>query len=485
MSIAEKYQPNRVFYYFEEICKIPHGSGNTKEISDYLVNFAKEQGLSYYQDEANNVIIYKPGRNGGENAPVVILQGHMDMVCEKEPETEHDFTKDPLECYVEDGRIRARGTTLGGDDGIALAYCLALLESDQLVHPPLEAVFTTDEEIGLLGADFLDCSLLKGKTMINLDMEEEGSIYTGCAGGVTGISEIPVRRVKAEGMKISITIGNLTGGHSGSEIDKNRANANILMGRLLYELSREIPVGVEELSGGQKDNVIPRQCRAVCCIAPEDKEALEEFLKNACRTFRKEYAGSDENIEIQCTVLQELEEGEILHPSSQEKILFYLRNLPWGVQKMSGLMEGLVETSTNPGVMSLKKETFCVISGVRSSVLSQKEELSGRIQYLTEFLGGDYTETGKYPAWEYKPESPLRERMVSIFEKEYGYAPRVGVIHAGLECGIFYNRIADLDCVSIGPDIYDIHTPKEALDIASANRVWEYLLKVLENLSLE
>ena len=239
MRALENCEPKRVFYYFEELCKIPHGSGNTKQISDYLVSFAKEQGLEYVQDEMNNIVIYKPATPGYENAPTVIIQGHMDMVCEKRPDVEHDFTKDPLNISVQDGYVTANGTTLGGDDGIAVAYGLALLESKEIAHPALEVLITVDEEIGLLGAVGLDCSVLKGRRLINLDSEAEGSLWISCAGGLSGISTIPVQRVEAEGQKAAVKITGLMGGHSGAEIDKKRANANVLMGRFLYSLQQE------------------------------------------------------------------------------------------------------------------------------------------------------------------------------------------------------------------------------------------------------
>ena len=258
MAVLENCEPKRVFHYFEEICGIPHGSGNTKQISDYLVSFAKEHNLESVQDEMNNVVIYKPATEGYEASPTVILQGHMDMVCEKRPDVEHDFTKDGLKLSAEDGYVSANGTTLGGDDGIAVAYMLALLESTDIPHPALEAVFTVDEEIGLLGAEGLDCSVLKGRRMINLDSEAEGSLWVSCAGGLAANTHIPVRRVEAEGMILQIKICGLMGGHSGAEIDKNRANANILMGRFLYGMKKLYDFELIHLAGGTKDNAITR-----------------------------------------------------------------------------------------------------------------------------------------------------------------------------------------------------------------------------------
>ncbi|MDO5135171.1 MAG: aminoacyl-histidine dipeptidase [Eubacteriales bacterium] len=482
MSVLEMLKPQRVFYYFEEICRIPHGSGNTREISDYLAGFAREQGLAFVQDEKNNVVIYKEAFPGYEEAPTVILQGHMDMVCEKRPDVEHDFTRDGLKLSVtEDGYVTANGTTLGGDDGIAVAYILAILESRDIPHPALEAVITVDEEIGLLGAAALDCSVLKGRRLINIDSEEEGSLLVGCAGGMCGECVIPVKRMDAEGMICQVRITGLAGGHSGGEIDKNRANANILMGRFLYRLKKEMGFGLLELFGGTKDNAITRECQAVIMADEEELETLERLARETEEELQREYAGSDEGIRIQVT-REEVRCASILHPTSMEKTLFFLMNVPWGVAKMSGTAAGLVETSSNLGVLRLCQEALEAVVSIRSSIGSASKALSQRVEYLTEFLGGEYEVSGAYPAWEYRKDSPLRDCMVRVYEEVYGEKPEVTVIHAGLECGLFYEKMEGLDCVSVGPDIVDIHTSEERLSITSTERVWNYLLKVLEAL---
>lgn len=479
MRALENCEPKRVFYYFEELCKIPHGSGNTKQISDYLVSFAKEHGLEYVQDEMNNVVIYKPATEGYEDAPAVILQGHMDMVCEKRPDVDHDFTKDPLNISVKDGYVTANGTTLGGDDGIAVAYGLALLESTELAHPALEVLITVDEEIGLLGAEGFDCSALKGKRLINLDSEAEGSLWISCAGGLSGISTIPVQRVEAEGQKAAVKITGLMGGHSGAEIDKKRANANVLMGRFLYTLQKEAAYEIISLAGGQKDNAITREADAELLV--EDVNAVKACAEKVQKGFREEYAGTDEGITIEITDLG-ASSARVLHPTSREKVLFFLMEVPFGIQKMSGSIDSLVETSTNIGIVKLGEDEFLGSSSVRSSVEAAGAALSDKICYLTEFLGGDYTVQGAYPAWEYRKDSPLRDQMVEVYEEMYGEKPNVVAIHAGLECGLFYKKIEGLDCVSLGPNMKDIHTSEEVLDIASTERVWKYLVKVLESL---
>ncbi len=478
MAVLENCEPKRVFHYFEEICKIPHGSGNTKQISDYLVQFAKDHDLKYIQDEMNNVVIYKPGTAGYENAPTVIVQGHMDMVCEKRPDVDHDFTKDGLNLSVEGDYVSANGTTLGGDDGIAVAYGLALLESDTIAHPPLEVFITVDEEIGLLGAVGFDCSVLKGRRFINLDSEAEGSLWISCAGGLSGISHIPVTRLEAKGEKLTVKISGLMGGHSGAEIDKNRANANSLLGKFLHGLDAKAGYELISVQGGQKDNAITRESIAELLTVKENVEAVKEYAASMQAAWREEYAGTDEGITVTVT-----EEGEqdvkVLHPTSKEKVVFFLVNVPYGVQKMSGTIKGLVETSTNIGILKTSENEVLGSSSIRSSVETARDALSDKIEYLTEFLGGEYERQGVYPAWEYRKDSPLRDKMVEVYEEMYGQKPNVVAIHAGLECGLFYKKMEGLDCVSLGPDMKDIHTSEEVLSVSSTERVWKYLVKVL------
>ena len=445
------------------------------------MQFAKDHGLKYIQDEMNNVVIYKPGTAGYENAPTVIIQGHMDMVCEKRPDVEHDFTKDGLNLSVEGDYISANGTTLGGDDGIAVAYGLALLESDTIAHPPLEVFITVDEEIGLLGAVGFDCSVLKGRRFINLDSEAEGSLWISCAGGLSGISHIPVTRLEAKGEKLTVKISGLMGGHSGAEIDKNRANANSLLGKFLYGLKKAADYELISVQGGQKDNAITRESTAELLILKEDVEAVKEYAAYMQNAWREEYAGTDEGITVTVTDDGE-KEVKVLHPTSKEKVVFFLVNVPYGVQKMSGTIAGLVETSTNIGILKTSEDEVLGSSSIRSSVETARDALSDKIQYLTEFLGGEYERQGVYPAWEYRKDSPLRDKMVEVYEEMYGQKPNVVAIHAGLECGLFYKKMEGLDCVSLGPDMKDIHTSEEVLSISSTERVWKYLVKVLENL---
>ena len=482
MRKLEKLKPERVFYWFEEICNIPHGSGNTKEISGFLAGFAADRGLKYYQDDLNNVVIYKNGSEGYENAAPVILQGHMDMVCEKVQGSSHDFEKDPLDLYVEDGFVRAKDTTLGGDDGIFVAMALAILEDDTLPHPPIEAVFTVDEEIGLLGADGLDTDVLRGRRMINLDSEDAGVLWVSSAGGISVNSEIPVKKVTGQGTSACLLIDGLTGGHSGAEIDKNRASAVMLMGRVLYSLAEAFDIGLISLYGGEKENAIPNNCRADLLISSDQTEAAVTFLSDLEEDLRKEFAGSDEGITITLTAEGETE-AEVLHPTSLSKVLFFLRNVPFGVLKMSGTVEGLVETSNNAGIVRLNGDAFTADCGVRSSIGSAKYDIADRIVFLTEFLGGECDLTGDYPAWEFREESPLRDLVTRVYKETTGNELKVSAVHAGLECGLFYGKMPDLDCVSMGPDILDIHTANEHLDIRSVEENYKLLTAILKEMT--
>lgn len=480
MSVLN-FEPKEVFSYFEEICSIPHGSSHTKQISDYLVSFAEKFNLTYVQEECGNVIIWKEATSGYENSPTVILQGHMDMVCEKEAGVSIDFLKEGLILETEGDFVFAQGTTLGGDDGIAIAYALAILASNEIPHPALEVVFTVDEEIGMLGANALDASVLEGKMLINIDSEEEGILTTSCAGGVIGEITLPFSWQPVEGISYELIVEGLQGGHSGVEIQKERANSNIVLGRVLYEISKEVGYGIEVISGGLKDNAIPRASRAVIWLDEENEEMLKSTVDNFRKTIKNEYRASDPEVVVKVAKREE-NQGRMIHPREKEFLLYILRNMPNGVQKMSMEIAGLVETSCNLGILKTCEESIQMEVSIRSSVESEKRELSDRIRYLTEFLGCDYEEKGDYAGWEYNPNSKLQKIMIEVFEKMYERKPEVEAIHAGLECGILSAKIPGLECISIGPDIFDIHTPKERLSISSSQRVWEYLLEVLKQM---
>lgn len=478
MMLSEKLYPQRVFYYFEQIAAIPHGSRNTKAISDYLVNFAKEHNLVWYQDENNNVVIVKEASAGYEAAEPIIIQGHMDMVCEKEKGVDIDFEKDGLKLYIDGDFLKAEGTTLGGDDGIAVAYALALLDSQEIAHPKLEVVITVDEEIGMLGAEAIDLSMLTGHTMLNIDSDVEGSFLTGCAGGMAVNVTLPIKRVMQSGEKVALTITGLEGGHSGSEIDKEHGNANILMGRLLRALFEETPFGIISLAGGLKDNAIPRECVTELLVPQENVNLVKEIADKLDIELKKEFMTADPSVCIEFEDLGKKEES-ILDFGSVSRVIFYLRSVPNGVQHMSQVMHGMVETSLNLGIMELKEDALHTVTSIRSSVGTRKADLLDRVTAIVELLGGEAEVEGDYPAWEYKQDSSLRPQIAKVYKQLYGKDPVFETIHAGLECGLLSEKIKNLDCVSFGPDNFDIHTPKERLSISSTGRVWDFIVEFL------
>lgn len=482
MGILTGLEPEKVFYYFEEITKIPHGSRDTKRISDYLVGFAKEHNLKFIQDELNNVIIFKDASKGYENADSVIIQGHMDMVCEKEDDCDIDFSKDPLRLEVNDGIISAKGTTLGGDDGIAVAYALAILDDDTILHPALEVVITVDEEIGMLGAADLDTTPLKSKMMINIDSEDEGILLASCAGGMTATVHVPVKKEAIKGTKATLVVDGLAGGHSGVEINKGRANANKLVGRVLYGLSKEFSFNLVSVNGGLKDNAIPRASKAELVFAPNtDLEAVKACLADFDAAFKHEYKTTDAKVKVSLTAVSE-DEVTAFDADSTSRVITGLMNLPLGIQSMSFDIEGLVQTSLNLGILETTETEVAFSYSVRSSVESEKQDLYLQLESLAKLLGGCVTSMGEYPAWEYKEDSKLRSIMVESFKRQYGHDPEIQAIHAGLECGLFAGKIEGLDAVSFGPDMKDVHTPNESMDVASVKRTWDYLVDVLASL---
>lgn len=476
-----------IFKYFGEISKIPRGSGNEKEISEYLVSFAKEHQLEYTQDEANNVIMIKEATPGHENEPAIILQGHMDMVCEKKKDYTHDFLKDGIKLIVEGDYLHADGTTLGADNGIAVAYILAMFSDETLEHPRLEAIITTDEEVGMHGAKALDLSHLQGKYMINLDSEEEGYLLCSCAGGLTGTSTLPVKRESGSGKKVKISIGGLKGGHSGQDIGKNRSNATKLLGRLLFDLRENSQFGLIHMQGGFKDNVIPREAYAELLISAEDTKGLsaeyEKISKNITdimTKYQKELSGSEPELNFQVEDMGD-DTYDVMHPVSFEKMLFLLLNMPNGVQVMSSELEGLVESSLNMGIFQTEADKVEFYTSVRSSKSSYKYFLSDKLNYMTNFLGGDYVVRWEYPAWEFKKDSALREHFQKISREMYGKDMIVEAIHAGLECGLISEKMPGLDIVSIGPDITGVHTIEEKIDISSAIRLYQFLERIVKD----
>ena len=475
MNVLSHLEPRNVFRFFEDLCAIPHGSGNTKAISDYCVAFAKERGLEHYQDSDNNIIIIKQATPGYESAAPMILQGHLDMVCEKEPDCAKDMDREGLDLAVEGDFVTARGTTLGGDDGIAVAMALAILDAGDIPHPRLEAVFTVDEEIGMLGAVSLDVSPLKGRQLLNLDSEVEGVFTVSCAGGNVSTCQLPITRAPFQGSALTLTIGGLQGGHSGTEIHKGRANSNMLMGRLLQAMAGATDLRIVAVNGGLKDNAIPIKTQAQVLVA--DAAAARAAAQEMAACFAVEYRVTDPNVAV---AVEDGGAGEAMDAPSTRKVLCLLTCSPNGVQVMSADIQGLVQTSLNLGILatqnSLVRASFCV----RSSVESQKEMLKARLATLMEQLGGSVEFFGDYSSWEYRADSPLRDRLVAVFQEQYHRDPSIEAIHAGVECGIFSGKLPGLDCVSIGPDLLEIHTPRERMSISSVQRLWSFVLEVLK-----
>ena len=471
-------QPASVFGYFEKLCSMPHGSGNTKIISDYLVSFAREQGIRYIQDELNNVIFFQEGTCGYEDHAPVVLQGHMDMVCEKDADCTIDMEKEGLD-IAHDGRcVYAKGTTLGGDNCIAVAYALALLADKSIPHPPLEVVITVDEETGMYGAAGIDLSMLKGRTLINLDSEDEGVFTVSCAGGARGTITLPVERHAVYGPCVRLTVEGLQGGHSGVEIHKNRANANKVMGELLGRIQKLMPLCITKLSGGAKDNAIPRSCQVTMVAMGMYIERINDIAAELEKEIREQY--DEPEVKIYGDDVDALG-GNALTTQDSAKVIALLCAAPNGVQTWSEDISGLVQTSLNLGVVKLD-ESLRMTFAVRSSVNQEKRDLLDRLAELAKFYDAEYSETGNYPAWEYRKNSALRDTMVATFKRMFHKEPEVVAIHAGLECGLLSEKLPGLDCVSIGPDMHDIHTSREKLEIESTRRTWEFLLEVLKTL---
>lgn len=477
MAVLGHLEPKQVLHYFEQLCAIPHGSRNNTQISNWLVQFAVEHGLEHYQDAAENVIIIKEATAGYEDAEPVILQGHMDMVCEKAADCDKDMAHDGLDLAVDGDLIYAKGTTLGGDDGIAVAMALALLDSKDIPHPRLEVVITTDEEIGMEGAIALDVSPLKAKRMLNIDSEDEGVFTVSCAGGGTAVVTLPVVRKAYDGVAMTVTVDGLAGGHSGVEIHKGRANADMLLGRVLYAAAQSAELRLISVDGGLKDNAIPTAAQAI--IVTDNAEAVTRVCEEMNAAFCAEYSVTDNGVSLSAV---RGGSGTAMDEASTKRVIALLLCAPNGVQVMSADIAGLVQTSLNLGVLTTGeaevKASFCL----RSSVDSQKRMLVQRLECLAQQLGGSMVLAGDYPGWAYRQESPLRDLMTEVFTQQYGHAPKIEAIHAGLECGLFAGKIPGLDCVSFGPDLADIHTPRERMSVSSVQRVWAMLLEILHRM---
>ena len=480
MRVLENLEPAKVFYFFEEICKIPHGSGNVEAISDYLKKFAEERNLVVYQDDIKNIVMIKEAAEGYEAEPPVIIQGHMDMVAVHKPELDIDMTKEPLNLKVDGDFVYAEGTSLGGDDGIAVAYALAILDDDSIKHPRLEVVITVDEETGMDGAREIDLSMLKGSRLLNLDSEEEGIFLTSCAGGARVDCRLQPKFTEMSGLEYELILGGLAGGHSGVEIHKERGNSNKLAGRLWWHLYlEEVQMGLISAQGGLADNAIPRETVIHVLVAPEQKENFVSAVTAFEQEVKAELATKDPGF---CITVKECGVSQKKAITDNEFVVTaaFLNALPNGVQAMSADMEGLVETSLNLGVLKIDESGVSASFSVRSSVESSKKALIEKLMSVVVLAGGEAEVEGDYPGWSYRVNSPLRDKMIALYQEMYGQEPKVEAIHAGLECGLLASKINDLDCVSFGPNMYNIRTTEEKLSISSTKRVWEYLLALLE-----
>lgn len=482
--VLKDIKPQDVFMYFEEITRIPRGSGNEKGISDYLVNFAKEHNLDYVQDKAMNIVISKKGTPGYENSPIVILQGHMDMVNEKNADVIHDFEKDPLKLKVFEDTLSASGTTLGGDDGMAIAMSLAILASKDIPHPPIEALFTTQEEVGMGGAQALNPNDVKGRILINIDSEEEGKLLVSCAGGVRDKISLPIQWEDYndnDAVFVAISVRGLKGGHSGMEINKGRANANRIMGRVLLDIYKEVPFNLISVNGGSKNNAIPRENVVKISTKLSTFNLIQNKVSEWNDKLLNEFKTSDPEIEVKLTKLDD-KSLKVFSNDTTSKAVKLLYLIPTGIQTMSMAIKDLVESSTNLGVVTTLDNFVVFDSAVRSSVRSLREEIVSRSSLIAETFGAKFTTESEYPEWQYNPDSQIRDLFVRVYKEKYNADPEIVAIHAGVECGLFKEKFGDIDMISFGSNLFDVHTPNEHLSISSVQRTYDYLLGVLKQM---
>ena len=476
---AAKPDASRVFHYFREISAIPRGSHHTKAISDHLVEFAKEKGLEYAQDEANNVIIAKKASEGCENAEPIALQGHIDMVLASEPDKEIDMLTEPV-TIIEDGDwMKADGTTLGADNGIAVAMMLAALEDETLQHPYLECSFTSDEDGGLIGATSIDLSVLKSRRLLNLDSESEGVFCAGCAGGAEVVCRMPIKWKSRAGKVLKLKVAGLRGGHSGAEIHIGSANANVLMARMLLGLYEEFPFRLISMSGGDADNAIPTNSAASILLDKNaDEEKVEALFRGIAEEMELEYKVTDPDM-TWSTGWEETDSVKAASKKNTAVLIGYLVSLPNGITHMSPVIREMPQTSLNMGIVRTSKDGLKLEFMVRSSVNSQTSYLCDRLVCITKGFGGNPEIRSSYPAWEYRNDSPFRDLAVKTYTELTGQEPGVEIIHAGLECGILAGKVEGLDCISAGPDLENVHTVRERMRISSVENVWAFVLELL------
>ena len=430
MGILSNIEPKEEFQYFEELSMVPRSTFHTKKISDFCVEFAKAHNLEYIQDEMNNVIIKKPGTAGYEDSDPVIIQGHLDMVATKTTDSDHDFENDPLDLFVDGDLIGAKNTTLGGDDGIAVAYAMAILASTDIPHPPIEAVFTVDEEIGMGGAHHLDTSVLKGKICLNIDSEIEGVMTVGCAGGYIYDTFIPIEWSEESGTKMTISLSNLQGGHSGAEIQKQLGNAHKIMGRVLYALAKDYDFNIVSTNGGNAANVIAQYNTTEIIADPAQTQDIIDAVAGLEQTIYAEFAGQEPTLSLKA--------------------------------------------------VSDTEDTVKIKFQVRSSVATKLDDMQNKLDLATDLASASREISGEYPAWSYNADSVIRPKAIELYKEMFGKEPTVETTHGGLECGILYGKKNDLDIISFGPDLTGVHTYNERVHIASTQRMWNYLKELLK-----
>ncbi len=478
-------EPQSVMKFFYEINQIPRGSGNEKQISDYLVEFAKERQLEVVQDDALNVLIRKAATPGYENHKGVIIQGHMDMVCSKNAGVDHDFEKDPIDMLIDGDYITANGTTLGADNGIAVAMGLALLDAQDVKHPELEVIITTDEEVGLNGAIAFDANQLRGGYFLNLDSEEEGEFTIGCAGGLKSIINLPVYKETIETDSLickEVAITKLLGGHSGVDIENYRANAVKLTGRILCKLDEEFDFSLLDIYGGDKDNVIPREAFFTIVFSKEEQERFDQVLDTIAQKIQHEYQSSDPNIEIVSKTIDVEKTVEVLAEASLESLIFLLMTVPNGIQTMSPELKGFVESSLNIGKVAVEDDHVVFLFAVRSSIASLKEHITNQLKCYANYCNAEFIKTAEYPEWPVKNDTELLKKAVEVYTNMYKKEPIVKSIHAGLEGGVFMEKLPHLEAISLGPDMDGVHSPDERVSISSIQRTYTYLINLIEAL---
>jgi len=477
--ILANYKPQEVLKHFEAISQIPRGSGNEKAVSDYIAQFAQGLGRKTIQDELNNLVIFKPASYGYEASPTIILQAHLDMVCEKNADTTHDFLNDPIQLYVDGDFVKARGTTLGADNGLGVALCMALLEESNLTHPPLEIVLTVDEEAGMTGADKLGCSVLKGRRMINLDNSEDSQIIMGCAAG-TGIKyTIPVEWEKRPDSSFvyEVSVKGLIGGHSGADIHRERGNALRIIGQVLAALAQHIDISVASINGGMKVNAIPREATATIVIPQGQECRALEILSDCCQSFAQQYRATDAGL---CIEYHSATTDNIICRHSTQKLISALILLPNGVLHMSTELDELVNSSCNIGVVETLQDSIRIVAMGRGAAAHFNQQMERQAAYLAKLLGIQPSITTRTAAWPYNPDSQLLKLAEKCYAPIFGHAPKVTAIHAGLECGLFSEKIDGLDIISIGATNHDLHTPDERLSISSTAKTWQFVKSILE-----